>query len=174
MYLPKSQYKKVVNDGRSYKSEDGQLVNSNIIETSSGNYFAISSSDLDKGDFSKATQVTPVNGSTSPNENVRNTYFPNPSDEDYNRGVISRYYVKDLRTSKVREVRKEAYDLDKNETFLRFGIINWIIEGPKEDMYLNGYLVEGAVTKNRKTVESADKTLTGLKDYIKDYGQFVK
>ena len=101
--------------------------------------------------------------------------YPKPSQEDIERGKHKRHFVQDKRTNRVAEV--SLLDLNeirkKNLLYLRNLSLDWITEGRLEDRVVNGYLESGVRSKNKATIEQADKVMPGIAALINDYGQFV-
>ena len=101
-------------------------------------------------------------------------YFPSPTDQDYERGTIKRYFVKDRRNSMIKEVDQVTFKkLRVVPVFTRLQI-TWKIIGPVADSKLNSYIVPGTEGINKKTVEDAEVQMRGIISYITDYTEFVK
>lgn len=170
MYIPKTQYKVTVNTpGRFQGNPRGT-----VIEVSTGQFFNIPKQDLEKQNFDNMVEVFETQPSRQVNENVRNTYYPQPTASDYARGYIDRYFEKDSRSGKVREVRRQVQLLDQSKGFLKFLSLGWVIEGPLEDRVANGYVIPGAKSQNQHTINQAEKQLPGIKLVLKNPAQFVK
>ena len=102
---------------------------------------------------------------------------PIPSDKDYAKGSLTRYFAKDSRTNKVVELNKELYLKQKKESKLyrRTIKIIWYITGNPEDELINGYIYPGTKAKNQDVVNQAEKLIPGLgAQILKDPGQFVR
>jgi hypothetical protein len=51
--------------------------------------------------------------------------------------------------------------------------ITWWIEGPALDTKYNGYLYEGAISRNKKALAKAEKTFPGISSYLFSLDEFV-
>jgi hypothetical protein len=106
---------------------------------------------------------------------LRTVNLQPPSQRERASGRYQRYFLKDTRTSKIVEVGVEDYNQARNQNSRQRASLPWQIEGPDEDTYINGYLYTGVKTNNKKTVDEANKTMSGLTDYIsEDYTKFNK
>lgn len=100
-----------------------------------------------------------------------------PSENDYSKGTLSRYFCKDSRTNKIIEVNLEKYKELKKESKLyrRVLRIEWYITGEPEDQIINGYLYPGTKAKNQDVINQAEQILPGIgKQILKDPSQFVR
>jgi hypothetical protein len=97
-----------------------------------------------------------------------------PDSKDKEKGVFKRYFVQDTRNNRLIEVSKESYYKFTAKSYIKGVEINWIVKGPKKDELKGKYKFQGAESKNRQTTETYNNILPGLKDYIKDYGEFVE
>lgn len=103
--------------------------------------------------------------------------FIQPSQDDYNKGSISRFFVKDSRSGRIIEIDKEKYNTQKkeNKLYRRVLRIEWYITGNPEDEIINGFLYPGTKKKNQDVINQAEKVLPGIGEQIlKDPQQFVK
>ena len=91
------------------------------------------------------------------------------------RGKTKRYFIKAKNSGKVSEVSKDTYQ--QAQTTLPnqiFAEIDWVIKGPAEDKNINGYMYEGAESKNKKTIQALEKQMPGVSLLIKDYKFLVE
>jgi hypothetical protein len=97
------------------------------------------------------------------------------SNGDRLRGKTKRYFIKAKNSGKVSEVSKDTYQ--QAQTTLPnqiFAEIDWVIKGPAEDKNINGYMYEGAESKNKKTIQALEKQMPGVSLLIKDYKFLVE
>ena len=105
------------------------------------------------------------------------SHFPKPKDKDYQRGVLVRYFVKDIRNGKIYEVNKQRFIHFKREakTSVRILKLEWYIKGNPEDEVIKGYIYPGLKAKNADVVKQAEKIIPGIgRQLLKDKSQFVK
>lgn len=97
------------------------------------------------------------------------------SDQDRLRGKTKRYFMKAKNNGKVIEVSKSNYQEAQvaypNQIFAE---IDWVIKGPAEDKNFNGYMYEGAESKNKKTIQALENKMPGVSLLIKDYKLLVE
>ena len=96
-----------------------------------------------------------------------------PSPEDYEKGFFMRYYIKDHRDSKLFEVEKQTYIKKIEEKFLSGTDLKWILDKPIKDIFNQGYLYKGAITRNKENTKKASIILNGLDLFITEYDKFV-
>lgn len=96
--------------------------------------------------------------------------FPKPSDKDYKKGRLLRYFVKDVPTGKVAELDKESYNVQVKENlpYRKFFTIDWHVTGEAEDSVVNGYIAEGVKTKNQRALEAAERQFPGIGNVLTD------
>ena len=103
--------------------------------------------------------------------------YPEPSQADYDKGAMDRYFVKDARNGKIVELNKQRYSAIKKEEKTTFRVlkIEWYITGEAEDKIINGYLYPGTSSKNQDVINQAEKIIPGIgKQILKDPSQFVR
>ena len=112
--------------------------------------------------------------SLHPSANLTNDYTK-PSEDDIERGKYKRNFVQDKRSNRVAEVSKDELNKirKKNLLYIKALSIDWITEGFLEDRVNNGYLESGVKSKNKATIDQAEKIMPGIASLINDYGQFV-
>jgi hypothetical protein len=97
---------------------------------------------------------------------------PTATDRMY--GKFTRFYLKDKRTNRIIEVEKSKYYELLEKTYIGGTKVQWILKGPAQDIVVDRYTYQGAEKKNIEEVDIQDRILPGLKDYIKDYKEFVE
>lgn len=176
MFLPKSKYKGpfTASDG------DKKVLVLETKEVYKGQYFITYKDQLFEGRFPKEAgrelifaKVLEEQEKTKRESNIPSASSPVPTEKDYENKFFNRYFAKDKRSGKIIEVDlKEYKKLSKMNSFTGTEL-KWWIEGPVEDTFFNGYLYVGAINRNKKTVEQAEKDMRGLKSFLFDLKEFV-
>jgi hypothetical protein len=105
---------------------------------------------------------------------ISNTlHYLEPSEKDYQKGTLKRYFVKNKVDNSIKEVTRVAYVAAKVPYLERLEI-DWNLTGPVADTQIGSYIKEGAATKNQRIVEQAEEKIQGISQYITDYGEYVK
>lgn len=92
-------------------------------------------------------------------------YYPVPSDDDYIKRELVRYFLKDITNGRILEVRKDVYDsINKKETKYYY---------PKYQLLAVSWSLRN-IGSNRSIITQAEKRLSGISQYLKDPSQFVK
>lgn len=99
------------------------------------------------------------------------TVFPTP--EDYNRGFMFRYFLKNFTTGKIIEVKKVNYTKLIKKKYYKGDVLKWILTKPAKDIFNQGYLYKGAITRNKANTKEITLNITGLDTYITEYDKFV-
>jgi hypothetical protein len=93
------------------------------------------------------------------------SYYPKPTEKDYEKGNLKRYFVKDKQTGRIQEVTSAVYRAIKTKT---------------SEYYYPKYLITElswsltSIQDNRYTTTFQAFTLTGLEEYLNNPAQFVK
>jgi hypothetical protein len=106
---------------------------------------------------------------------IPNTYFPKPTELDYNNKFIVRYFTQRRATpgSPIFEINQDTfYDYSNTEYWL--GVkLNWKIKGSLEDSYTEkGEFQPSVLTINRLAIIEAEKTLPEINLYLVNLKQF--
>lgn len=123
-------------------------------------------------------QIKVINNSDNP------PYFlPQPTEADYRKGAIQRYFCKRVGASNptIIEISKDTYD----DLVGKKGVYNyvlfqptklfWKISGPLfDDNTLISIPIAGIISTNQKIVENTNKYFKGIKSYLKDLAQFAQ
>jgi len=108
------------------------------------------------------------------NQALSNTlHYLEPSERDYQKGTIQRYFTKVKANNSIKEVTRIAYNAS-NVPYLERLEITWNLTGPVDDTKIGSYIREGAATKNKKVVEAAEGQMQGISQFLVDYGEYVK
>ena len=94
---------------------------------------------------------------------------------DRKNGVTKRYFAQDRKDGKIVETDKDTFQRAQQElTDRNLAQVDWLIKGPAEDKEINGYLFEGAATKNKNTIQALEKTIPGISTFVTDYSFLVE
>ncbi len=96
-----------------------------------------------------------------------------PTPEDYNRGFMFRYFLKNFTTGKIIEVKKVNYTKLIKKKYYKGDVLKWILTKPAKDIFNQGYLYKGAITRNKANTKEVSFNITGLDTYITEYDKFV-
>ena len=112
-----------------------------------------------------------------------NSYYPNPTEEDYKKGYLIRYFTKkENQNGFVIEISRDEYNsivdgtADYDISIYQIVEILWKITGPLKNKRTSQYnTTAGIIDTNERLVESANKTFLGIKDFIGgDYVKFAR
>jgi hypothetical protein len=101
-------------------------------------------------------------------------YYPKPTDSDYTKGYIMRYFAKKRNDNGyVIEISKDIYlSLQSNTSeydYITYQATDlfWQLTGPLRDTRVNKqYKTSGIIDTNKRLVEAKDKSFRGLIEYI--------
>jgi hypothetical protein len=111
------------------------------------------------------------------NTNLPKTFFPTPTQDNYDEGVITRYFVqlRDTPGSPIFEVNREIFFKFNNSNFYKGVQINWRISGNLEDEYTTqGALIPSVVNSNKRSIMEAEKILPEINLYLVNLKQFYR
>ena len=97
-----------------------------------------------------------------------------PSPKDIQNKTWTRYFLRDKRNSRIIEVDKERYGLFRVKPYVIRVTLDWVLQGPAENLIINGYQYYGAAHKNKVAAEALEPTMPGLSTFIKNYAEFVE
>ena len=117
-------------------------------------------------------QYTNIGGIDMSNDVYPNYYKPVPTSKDYSKGYINRYFVQKINDLKITETNKNNYNDIYNNYFSKL-VIQWIISGPKNNVYKNKILDrKGVQEQNIQTLVKYEKKMKGLKVYLNNPLEF--
>lgn len=173
MYVPKHQYTKkvILNTESRPQYEDGTpYTKTSYVELSNGDAYDVPEEDLTRGSFERAKKLVTNLGKQVPGTllSLLRSFIPTVKPGQRS---IRRYFVRHKVANQVIEVSEEEYkeELLNPVPYKEVVQVDWIVSGPIEDYKVNGYVYEGLKSRNKKTILEAEKTLTGLSNYIADY-----
>ena len=176
MYLPKSKYKGPF----SASGGDKKVLVLETEEVYRGKYFVTYKGKLFEGRFPKEAGRELIFEKTLLKKRAEENVTPTPTsslivptEKDYQNKQFKRYFSRDKRTGKIIEVDLKEYKNIKNYPSFTGLEISWWIEGPALDTKYNGYLYEGAISRNKKALTKAEKTFPGISSYLFSLDEFV-
>lgn len=92
---------------------------------------------------------------------------------------IYRYFAKSKVDGSIVEISNETYnELLRESTkyhYLSYDILQliWYVASPAADIYRNGFLQEGSISRNKKQILLAEKTLPGISQYLTDPTELI-
>lgn len=102
-------------------------------------------------------------------------YRPRPTQTDYDRGAIMRYFVRKVNGIGVKatEVDENQYKMFKKNPFYKTTSVIWMIRGPKTDSYQDGIFQNpGVMNSNEREAIQGDKNLNGVFENLNNFTQF--
>ncbi len=105
------------------------------------------------------------------------TFFPRPSEIDYQRGFINRYFIQMRGTlgATIFEVNEDVYSQYENSDYYNRVAINWKIKGNLEDSYTErGDFIPSVHTVNKLIIQEAEKIMPEINLYLVNTKQFHK
>jgi hypothetical protein len=102
------------------------------------------------------------------------SYFPRPTEQEYRKGYITRYFIKGInQNGYITEISQAEYanfqdgTVNYDVSFYITGNLNWKIIGPLNTIRLSQYDIRmGILDMNKSEVEKLNKTFLGITDYI--------
>ena len=99
-------------------------------------------------------------------------FVPEPTQRDYDRGHIERYFLRKVRTSDVIEVSQEQFEEFANSDYFISFSLQWKISGPRHDVFNDaGFPIEtGVEDTNERILEQTEQS--GIRDKLDDPLEF--
>ena len=176
MFLPKSKYKGPF----SATNGENQLLIKETLKPYTGKYIVTYKNQYFEGETPQTANRELILKSAyeKEQENKNKKSLPTqkhivPKEADYKNKKYIRYFCKDKRSGRIIEINKSDFNDSKKLPSIIITSIEWWIEGPVENTKYNGYTYFGAKNRNLNAVEEAEKTMRGIKNYLKDLSQFV-
>ena len=117
-------------------------------------------------------QYTNIGGIDMSNDVYPSYYKPFPTLKDYEKGYINRYFVQKINDLTITEVDKDRYNKIYTNYFNKL-VIQWIISGPKNNVYKNKILDrKGVQEQNIQTLVENEKSMKGIKNYLNNPLEF--
>lgn len=112
-----------------------------------------------------------------------NSYYPQPTEQDYRKGYLIRYFTKkENERGFVTEISQDEYNSIVNGTadydisIYQTTTILWKLTGPLKSTRQSQYnVIPGIIDTNQRLTESANRTFLGIVDFIGgDYAKFAR
>lgn len=170
MFLPKIKIKlpPKFTLGDLFRLPTGEPYSGYYFEDYKGNAFA------GKSPAESTTQLIPIQREETVEDLPLVSSAIKPKVEDYDKGFIKRFYLKDSRNGKIVETTEKIYNSEIEKLFIKGTTIDWVIQKPARDLIIEGSLYQGAITRNKLKVQQAEQQLRGIADYITQYDEFVE
>jgi hypothetical protein len=104
-------------------------------------------------------------------------HYPSPTDEDYMKGIIVRYFVqrRDTPGSVIIEINSQRFNEYSGGVYYKTTTLKWRITGNLEDTYTNqGALIPSVIRSNQMAIKEAEKELPELNLYLVNPKQFYR
>lgn len=111
------------------------------------------------------------------------SFFPQPTEEDYTKGYITRYFTKkENEKGYIIEISRDGYndivngDTDYDIRLYQVTTILWKLTGPLNNTRKSQYnVIPGIIETNKRLTEAANKNFLGIVDFIGgDYTKFAR
>jgi hypothetical protein len=167
-------------DGEFYTGPNPQVGPSEKLEKALNFVTAPGLNNLNIPDKSKIDLVIRSNISTTRIPGKPNTYYPQPTEDDYKKGYVIRYFTKkENEKGFITEINEEEYNnivnglTDYDISLYQTTKILWKLTGPLKSTRTSQYnVIPGIIDTNQRLTESANKTFLGIVDFIG--GEYAK
>jgi hypothetical protein len=112
-----------------------------------------------------------------------NSYYPQPTEQDYKKGYVIRYFTKkENERGFVTEISQDEYNSIVNGTadfdisIYQTTTILWKLTGPLKSTRQSQYnIIPGIIDTNQRLTESANRTFLGIVDFVGgEYSKFAR
>lgn len=104
-------------------------------------------------------------------------HHPSPTESDYSKGYITRYFVKRVNgdMSTVREISQEDYNTVSKDPLYVSTSLTWVIKGKLSPSYIgNQVVLSGVLNINDAAIKIAEKVVPGISFILLNLAQFHK
>jgi hypothetical protein len=122
-------------------------------------------------------QYKKLKNSIKINNIIPKSHYPLPTDEDYIKGIINRYFVqrRDTPGSIIIEINSQKFNEYAGSVYYKTTALKWRISGNLEDTYTNqGALIPSVIRSNQMAIKEAEKQLPELNLYLVNPKQFYR
>jgi hypothetical protein len=171
-------------DGRAFSGVSPQLgpgvpLRRNITDIESAPILSsLKLSNIQKEEFAKKTNLKINRAKGKPN-----SYYPQPTEQDYTKGYVIRYFTKkENQNGFIIEISEEEYNSIINGTtdydirLYQVTKILWKLTGPLNNTRKSQYnIIPGIIETNQRLTETANKNFLGIVEFIGgDYTKFAR
>lgn len=112
-----------------------------------------------------------------------NSYYPQPTEEDYRKGYVVRFFTKkENERGFITEISEDEYNgivngtVDYDISLYQVTKILWKLTGPLRNTRMSQYnVIPGIIDTNQRLTEAANKNFLGIVDFIGgDYTKFAR
>lgn len=97
-----------------------------------------------------------------------------PTEDDYSKGYINRYFVKKVNDNSIYEVSGDSFNTIINGLYSKINLI-WRITGSRNDVYQNKIKIySGVIEDNLNTIKIAEKSMSGISGILKNPLEFYR
>ena len=170
-------------DGEFFTGPNPQVGPSEKLEKALNFVTAPGLNHLNIPDKSKIDLAIRSNISTTRIPGRPNTYYPQPTEEDYKKGYVIRYFTKkENEKGFITEINEEEYNnivngtTDYDISLYQTTKILWKLTGPLKSTRTSQYnVIPGIIDTNQRLTESANKNFLGIVDFIdEDYTKYAR
>jgi hypothetical protein len=137
-------------------------------------------SNISKKQLASKTGVNPSNLQNPRIPGQPNTYYPQPTEQDYKKGYVIRYFTKkENERGFITEISQDEYNsiingtADYDISIYQTTTILWKLTGPLRSQRQSQYnVIPGIFETNQRLTENANRTFLGIVDFID--GQYTK
>jgi hypothetical protein len=172
MWLPIFKYLlKFAKPGMFAFKSTGQEYEGAYVETNTGKLYAGNSPTDTKEELVATDSDAIRDRGTTPPVFESDTVYPSPA--DYERGYMIRYFLKNNTSGKIIEVSSNNFTKFNNKPYYKGSELKWILDKPAKDIFNQGYVFNGAITRNKANTKQVSFIVKGLDIFITEYDQFV-
>ena len=172
MWLPIFKYLlKFAKPGMFAFKSTGQEYEGAYVETNTGKLYAGNSPTDTKEELVATDSDAIRDRGITPPVFESDTVYPSPA--DYERGYMIRYFLKNNTSGKIIEVSSNNFTKFNNKPYYKGSELKWILDKPAKDIFNQGYVFNGAITRNKANTKQVSFIVKGLDIFITEYDQFV-
>lgn len=106
---------------------------------------------------------------------IPKTYHPSPTEDDYSRGYVKRYFLQERGThlAPVFEISSDTVTEYATSQYYQFVSLMWRISGELEDTYTStGNLIPSVLTSNRMQIKEVSLRMPAMRVFLRNLKQF--
>lgn len=167
MYLPKSKYSNTkYTNGKEYVTEDGKYYTGPYFITYNGTFFTGNKPSKNAKELRRIDKEV---------QNLQFTSeFIQPTEKDYQKGFIERFFSQDKRNKNIIETKKSKFLKLRQLPYVESLSFKWNLAQPADDIVKGKYVYSGSISKNKNLIEQAENQMTGISLLLKSPSEFVK